>query len=381
MQELFVDTEKKLTELCRVLQDSDFIALDTEFLREKTYYAHLCLLQLATEDLIACVDPLALSDLSPLLDVLYQPSSTKIMHSARQDLEIFYDLRGALPTPLYDTQIAATLLGFGDQLGYANLVKAMLSTTLDKAHSRTDWQKRPLDTAQLRYAVDDVRYLIPIYRLQQSMLQEKGRENWLEQDFNHLADINVYAPPLDNLWKRVRGVQTLKDIQLAVLQGLCRWRELLARQLNRPRRWVVGDEVLVDLARKMPANLAALEKTRGFNSSLKKNAGAVLAEIETARALPVDQWPGDKRTKALATDKEALVDILMAIVRIRAHQNGVTPAVLATRKDLEALIMGGEDVSVLSGWRYELAGKAIYGFLSGDMQLRLLGEAITIDDV
>jgi len=379
MQELFVDTEAKLTELCQVLQESELIALDTEFLREKTYYANLCLLQLATDDVIACVDPLALPDLSPLLDVLYQTSSVKIMHSARQDLEIFYDLKGALPTPLYDTQIAATLLGFGDQLGYANLVKSMLSTVLDKAHSRTDWQKRPLDAAQLCYAMDDVRYLIPIYRLQQSTLQEKGRSNWLDQDFNHLADVNVYAPPLDNLWKRVRGVQTLKDIQLAVLQGLCRWRELLARQLNRPRRWVVGDEVLIELARKMPTNLTALEKIRGYNNSLKKNATAVLAEIQAACALPEDKWPGDQRAKSLAPDKEALADILMAIVRVRAQQNGVTPAVLATRKDLEAILMGGNNASVLSGWRYELAGKAIGGFLSGDIQIRLLGGAITIE--
>ncbi|NOZ54408.1 MAG: ribonuclease D [Gammaproteobacteria bacterium] len=381
MQELFVDTEAKLIELCCALQNSEIIALDTEFFREKTYYAQLCLLQLATEDLIACVDPLALADLSPLLDVLYQASVVKVMHSARQDLEIFYDLKGALPAPIHDTQIAATLLGFGDQLGYANLVKSMLSVVLDKSHSRTDWQKRPLDAAQLQYAMDDVRYLIPIYRLQQAMLLEKKRQHWLVSDFNQLTNIDVYAPPLETLWRRVRGVQHLKGVQLAVLQGLCRWRELLARQLNRPRRWLVSDEMLIELARKMPTDLGLLEKVRGYNNSLKKNAAAILTEIEIARALPVEKWPGDKRPLPLTADKEALLDMLMAIVRVCAQQNGVTPAVLATRKDLEAVIMGANNISVLSGWRYELAGKTIRGFLSGDMSIRLLGETITIEGV
>ena len=224
MRTLFVNDESTLAELCQLIASSDVVAMDTEFMRERTYYAQLCLIQLATDEVIACVDPLAIDDLNPLLDLLYEPKRLKILHAARQDLEIFFDLRGDVPRPVYDTQIAATLLGHGDQLGYAKLVKAMLSVNVDKDHSRTDWSKRPLDDAQIKYAENDVRHLIPMYRMQMKQLTKLGRESWLQADFDNLTDKNLYAPQKENLWKRIKGTRILKRNQLAIIQQLAVWR-------------------------------------------------------------------------------------------------------------------------------------------------------------
>ena len=178
MQEFYVDNEATLLELCERLKHCERIAFDTEFIREKTYYAQFCLLQLATDDLVACVDPLAL-DLTPLLEVLYSPDILKVMHAGRQDMEIFFDLCGKLPQPIFDTQIAASVLGYGNQVGYANLVQEVLGVSLEKAHSRTDWSRRPLDDAQREYALDDVRYLFAVHDSLDEALTQKGRGDWL----------------------------------------------------------------------------------------------------------------------------------------------------------------------------------------------------------
>ena len=365
MEELYVDSEEKLSDLCRRIESSDVIAIDTEFLREKTYYAQVCLIQIATDEVIACVDPLAISNLDPFLDLLYQPDKLKIMHSARQDLEIFFDLRGAIPQPVYDTQIAATLLGHGDQLGYAKLVKVMMSINVDKEHARTDWSQRPLDEAQIHYAMNDVRYLIPMYRQQMQRLREKGRDEWLQADFESLADINIYAPAPDQVWKRVKGSKLLKRGQLVVLQQLASWREQYAKQSNRPRKWIIPDDVLIDIARRCPTSVEAMEKIRGWNSYTKKFANDILQQIQHAKSIPEDRWPSLEHAAVLTVEQDAMVDFLMGIVRMSALKNDVTPALLATRKDLEHLVLGRKDINVLSGWRYELAGKELLEFLNG----------------
>lgn len=369
MQELFVDTESGLEELCGLLRGQPVLALDTEFLREKTYYAQLCLLQVAAEGVVACVDPLALDSLDPLLDILYDPSVIKVLHSARQDLEIFFDLRGDLPRPLFDTQIAATLQGFGDQIGYANLVQKMLGVELDKLATRTDWSQRPLEAEQLIYAEDDVRYLFRIYHQQVEQLEAKGRMDWLQEDFDALTAIENYALSANDLWKRVRGAQKLKGVQLAMLRGLATWREQRAQKSNRPRRWVLKDEVLVDIARRGPTDITGLEKIRGLEGNvIHKNGEALLEVLREARATPSENWPLRPEGQRLSPAQDALVDLLMAVLRLRAVENEVSPAVLASRKELESLVAGSTDCSVLHGWRGELAGH--------DLQAVLLGEKV-----
>ena len=379
MRTLFVNDESSLKELCQLLTESEVVAMDTEFMRERTYYAQLCLIQLATDQFIACVDPLALDDLTPLLDLLYDPGRLKILHAARQDLEIFFDLRGDLPRPIFDTQIAATLLGHGDQLGYANLVKAMMSINVDKEHARTDWSKRPLDEAQVVYAENDVRYLIPMYRQQMQQLVELGRESWLQADFENLTDKELYAPHRDNLWKRIKGTRILKRNQLAVIQQLAIWREEKAQSKNCPRKWVIPDDVMIDLARRLPSTVDAMERLRGWKSSMNKYAQALLEQINAAKQMPESEWPVLEKGVSLSVQQEALVDFLMGIVRLKAIENGVTPAVLATRKDLERLVIKQNDVAVVKGWRFELVGNDLQSFLQGSKTIRIHRDKIDLE--
>jgi len=379
MRMLFVNDETTLNELCDLLGQSDVVAMDTEFMRERTYYAQLCLIQLATDQFIACVDPLALDNLKPLLDLLYDPKRLKILHAARQDLEIFFDLTGELPRPVFDTQIAATLLGHGDQLGYAKLVKAMLSVNLDKEHSRTDWSKRPLDDEQIVYAENDVRYLIPMYRKQIEQLSVLGREDWLRADYENLTDKSLYAPHRENLWKRIKGTRILKRNQLAIIQQLAIWREEKAQNLNCPRKWVVSDDVMIELARRQPSTLEALERLRGWKGSMKKFADELLEQIRIARQLNETQWPEPESTFSMTVEQDALVDFLMGFVRLRALANDVAPAVLATRKDLERLVQNESDVPVLTGWRFELVGSDLSQFLQGNKTIHIHRNKIDIE--
>lgn len=381
MQNSIVNTQHALLSLCDKISQSNLVAIDTEFLRDKTYYGKLCLIQIATDDVITCVDPLHVENLEPLLECLYEPGILKIMHSARQDLELFYDLTGKVPQPVYDTQIAATLLGYGDQTGYAKLVKSLMSVNLDKSHARTDWSQRPLDDSQIEYALDDVRYLIPMYRKQWQMLIDKGRTSWLDDDFRRLTDLSLYCPDQDDLWTRVKGARNMKGVQLAVLQRLAIWREDLAKQLDRPRRWLLSDDMLVELAKRQPLTVAALEKIRGCNSHVKKNARKLFTVIGEAKNLPKEAWPKDNRPDNLSLEQEALVDFMMGIVRVRAMENEVTAAVLTTRKDLEKLVLGETEFEMMHGWRNELIGRELRNFLNGNETIRVQNNHIVIDSI
>jgi ribonuclease D len=376
---LFVDTEAGLSKLCEQLRGKPVLVLDTEFLREKTYYAQLCLIQVAAEGVIACVDPLAIN-IDPLLDIIYDPNVVKVMHSARQDMEILFDLRGDLPRPLFDSQVAATLMGFGEQIGYANLVQQMLGVELDKMHTRTDWSQRPLDDEQLRYAADDVRYLFTVYHQQVETLRRKGRIDWLQEDFNELTNLDAYAPPPEVLWKRVRGAQKLKSAQLAVLRGLAVWREERARKINRPRRWVLKDEVMVDIARRGPQKLADLEKIRGLEGKiLHQHGDDLLKVIADEQASDSSAWPTRPSSRRLTPAQDALVDLLMAVVRIRGAENEVSPGLLANRKAVESLVAGEVGASVLHGWRAELAGHDLQAILAGERLLRVENGQLVIE--
>jgi len=378
MEELFIDTEQELKNLCQQVEKSEVIAIDTEFLREKTFYAQLCLLQIATEDVIACIDPLAISTLDPLFELFYQPNRIKILHSARQDLEIFFDLRGEIPTPIFDTQIAATLLGYGDQIGYANLVTDMLGITIDKDYARTDWTRRPLEAAQLQYAMNDVRYLITMYHQQVQLLTQTGRETWLQEDFAKLADINLYSPKPEQLWTRIKATKNLKRSQLVVLQQLAIWREQTARQANRPRKWIVSDDVLLDVARRSPHTVADLEKIHGWNNQIRKFTDDILKAVEQAKTIPESRWPSKKSISKLSPEQEAVVDLLMAVVKACAMENAVTSTLLATRKDLELLVAGNREASICSGWRFELAGKKLIQMLNGELSVTVHGDKLNI---
>lgn len=371
MREVFIDNPEQLQHLCEELSTENVLAIDTEFLREKTYYAQLCLVQIATPHLIACIDPIQINDISPFLKILYDPQKLKVMHSARQDLELFHDLTQQVPAPLFDTQIAATLLGYGDQLGYANLVEKMLGIKLAKTHTRTDWSRRPLGQGQIEYAMDDVRYLLQVHQMQTEALEKLGRSDWLQKDFGALTDPQLYRQSMEDLWQKVRGANTLRGVQLAVLQQLAQWRERQAIAKNRPRRWIVRDDVLLEIARQLPQSTAALIKIPGSDSYVQKNADAIMAVVEQGKAIPTSRWPTTAKFNRLTPEQEAKVDLLMAVVRTRASQAHITPSVLASRKELECLVQDKKSCSVMWGWRAQLVGNELRAILDGERHVFL----------
>lgn len=370
MTVLFVDQPAQLDELCAQLAGSQWLAIDTEFLREKTYYPQLCLIQVANESVIACVDPLALSNLDPLLDLFYQPDITLVFHAARQDLELLYMLRGELPQKIFDTQLAATMLGYGDQTGYASMVKTLLNVDLDKAHSRTDWTQRPLSNAQLDYAADDVRYLRDIYLIMLESLTQQSRLSWLEEDFSALSCSKTYQSDPAIIWRKIRGAGKLKGIQLAVLEKLAIWREQKAMQRNRPRRWIIKDEIMLDMARFMPTSMEKLSGIRGYEArDIQRDGAELLQQIALAIDTPQAQWPVMTKPIPLTNQQEALIDALMALLRKYSDECSVTPSAIATRKDIERLVRGETNLPLQQGWRNEVVGHYLTDFLNGKLKL------------
>jgi ribonuclease D len=372
MTVLYIDTAQQLNQLCETLSRSDWYAVDTEFLREKTYYPQLCLIQIATDEVIACIDPIKLDNLDPLLEILYQDGKTVVFHAARQDLELLFQLRGALPASIFDTQLAATVLGYGDQIGYGSLVSQCLNVELDKAHSRTDWSLRPLSDAQLDYAADDVRYLCQLYQLMSEQLETKQRRSWLNEDFAELSKPELYQAELMSIWKKIKGAGRLKPSQLVVLQYLAAWREQEAIKRNKPRRWIIKDEVMLDMARFSPETIQQLAKIRGFEGrDADRHGKAILQAIQTAKAVDREHWPQIKKPKPLSSQQDAIVDCLMALLRRSCDQQSITPAAVAGRKDIESLVRGDEDTPLLHGWRFEIVGHELCDFLQGSTSIKV----------
>lgn len=366
----FVDTPQALAEVCAALQGSAWITLDTEFIRERTYYPQLCLIQVANESVIACIDPLALPDLAPLEALLADPQVLKVLHAASQDLEIFYHRMGRVPAPVFDTQVAASVLGLGEQVGYGRLVQELLGVELDKSHARTDWSRRPLEPEQLRYAADDVRYLLALYPRMRTELEARQRTEWMLDDLAALTDPARYAPAPEEAWRRIRGMQTLSPQQLAALKLLAAWRERRAERADKPRKWILQDEVLLEIARRGPRDEQSLAKLRGLEEGALRRLGEEILELlEQARRLPESQWPQLPPRRELAAEQDALVDALMALLRAAAQENQISPAAVATRKDLERLVCGEEDLDLLKGWRGRLAGKRLAAFLRGESEM------------
>jgi len=366
----YIDTDADLEQACHDLADQPYLAVDTEFIREKTYYPVLCLIQLASPTHCFCIDPLALPDLSPLRNLLLDERITKVFHAARQDLEILGLAFGKLPAPVFDTQIAASLLGLGDQLGYANLVKHFLQVQLSKGHARTDWERRPLSKEQIEYAADDVRYLIELFPSMRQKLVDLGRLDWLQEDFADLTRPELYQNNPDQQWQRVSGIQKLKGAQLAILQELAGWREQQAQHQDKPRKWIISDDVLLVLALQAPREITQLERIRGINSGLVQRHGqTLLGLVEKGQSRPKQDWPQLSRRKTLSPAQEALLDASMAIVRLHSAKHQINHSALCSRHDLESIIGGDRQNALLHGWRRGIAGQAVLNFLKGQTSL------------
>jgi len=367
-----ITTDEDLLAFCEQVGKYDLLAIDTEFMREKTYYAKLCLIQVATPSMAVCIDPFCIKDLAPLLEILFHGQNVKIFHSARQDLEIFYDNWQKIPEPLFDTQVAATLLGYPDQIGYANLVQNLLDVHLDKTASRTDWSQRPLTDEQISYALDDVRYLVQLYPLMQKQLDEFGRLEWLDDDFNDLTNPKLYSKSPEESWKRVSGHGKLRAKQLVILKQLASWREETARLRDKPRKWIINDDILHAIIRQPPDTIEKLSRVRGINTSLVQKDGTEIVKlIATARDIPESKWPSIKPQVRLTPDEDALADIMMTYLKYIAAAEKISPSALATRKEIEKLARGEHDIPLLNGWRKQLAGDALIELLDGKRSLRV----------
>ena len=373
----YIDQHEDLVSLCTALSTEKWICLDTEFIREKTYYPQLCLIQVGVPGRIACIDPLAIKDLSPLRAILADTTITKVFHAASQDMEILHYRLGLTPQPIFDTQIAASLMGMGDQVGYGRLVEDLLKVQLDKSHSRTDWSLRPLDPEQINYAADDVRYLRDIYLHQLQWLSDKGRLDWLHDDFEHMTDPARYQPKPEQMWRRIKGNQRLKPVQLMNLKKVAEWRELRAIDADRPRRWILKDEVMLEIARRAPSSLNELSRVRGLEEGMVKRHGDVLLNlIKDAQGTPRGEWPELEKRQRLSEDQEVIVELLMAELRLSALEASISPQAIATRKQLEQLTSGRRDVDLLDGWRLELVGQRLLDLLEGKTALGICSRQV-----
>lgn len=354
-------------------KSSSVLAIDTEFLREKTYYAKLCLLQMATDDEVVVVDPFAVKSLKGLACLLEDQGIMKLFHAGGQDLEILYREIGVLPKPVFDTQIAAALLGHTLQVGYGVLVHSLCGVSLKKTDSFTDWSRRPLSDSQLEYAADDVIYLREMYWIMKDKLEEKGRLAWLENDFAELSDPARYCEDPRLRYKRLKRVSCLSRCQLSAAREVAAWRETEARKRNVPRKWVLTDEQLVEACKREARTIDELFMVRGMRERVAtREARIVVSLISKGLDLPSEEWPEFDKSSKNEPNVDAQLDLMTALVRLRAKENDIAMQALASHSDL-ALVARGytSGVDVLRGWRRAMVGEELLDLISGKLALSL----------
>jgi len=376
----YIDNNAGLVRFCAGIGEATYCVIDTEFIRESTYYPELALIQIASGDQLACVDPLAITEFEPLAALLVKPDLLKVFHSPSQDLEILYQKFAAVPAPVFDTQIAAAVLGYNHQISYADLVQQITGVTLDKKHTRANWLRRPLSLDELNYAMDDVRHLIAVYEALKQKLDSTRRSSWIEKDLVAMSEPENYQVDKSQLWRRLKGVLKLKDEKLQIASDLCRWREELAQQQNRPRRWIAKDDALVEIARQKPEDFEDLARIPELSEKTARRHGEELLKI-VAHAKTVDsaQWPQHDKLRNLNKQQLALGDSLMALCRKIADQNQIALATLATRKDIDSLIVNRKSSRLTQGWRFSMAGEQLLEFIHDQSAISVDNEDHKLD--
>jgi ribonuclease D len=352
-----ITTHEELTAAAAQLCSAQAFAVDTEFLRERTYRAELCLIQVATPAQAACIDPLCLTDLSALAQPLCLASTVKVMHACRQDLEVLHPAAGAV-TPVFDTQVAAALAGAPAQVGYADLVRRTLQCDLAKAHTRTDWSSRPLSPEQIEYALDDVRYLLPLKAHLEDEISRLNRTSWLAEELAGLGSADDFAVDPERAWLRIKGMQRLDPARTHLLQHLAAWRERRAISRNRPRGWILHDTALREIVLRVPRTPAQLAVIEELPPSVLKHCGAELLECVRAAGISDPPPPPMARTRPDPA-RAALTRKLVTLNQSIAQELNMSPEVLTTRRELEQLADGGRDLAVLRGWRRAVVGERL----------------------
>ena len=370
-----------LTALCQRLANEEFVTVDTEFMRERTYYPELCLVQLAGETEVAIVDTVSDGlDLGPLGELLANPAVTKVFHAARQDVEIFVQRFDAVPVRLFDTQVAAMVAGFGDQAGYDSLVSSLTGGSIDKAHRFSDWAARPLSPAQMTYAAADVTWLRLVYRRLRARLEEEGRLGWVAEEMAILTNPNTYRIDPDTAWERL-NLRGYNRRFIALVRTIAAWREREALRINIPRQRLLKDETLMEIAAIAPTSPEALSRARGITRGFAEGrTGASLLDAVAATAeLPELSLPQLPRQRETVKPSAALVQLLKVLLAARCEENAVAPKLIASSDDIDRIASEDEpDVAALHGWRRTVFGDDAIALRDGRVALGVDGRRIRL---
>lgn len=380
-----ITTQDELAAVVAELGKSEFVTIDTEFIRETTFWPELCLIQMAAPGVDALVDPLAPGlDLAPFFALMADPNVTKVFHAARQDIEIIFHLGGLIPAPVFDTQVAAMVCGFGDSVSYDQLVQKVTGVHIDKSSRFTDWRHRPLSEKQLVYALADVTHLIDVYLHLKAELERENRGHWLNEEMRTLTARETYDPHPEDAWKRLK-MRLRKPQELAVVQAVATWREREARERNVPRGRVLKDDAIFEVAQQQPRDAAALGRLRTTPRGWERSttASALLAVVNGALDMPKDQMPRLPKMQQQPEGTSAAAELLKVLLRLVAEKEGVAAKVLASSDDIDRLAAEGEkaDVQALHGWRREVFGQQALRLVRGEIALRFDRRRIAVFEV
>ena len=375
------DLETAITQLAK----SEFVTVDTEFIRETTFWPELCLIQIASPDTTALIDPLAPGiDLKPFFELMADEKVLKVFHAARQDIEIIFHLGDLIPHPVFDTQIAAMVCGFGDSVSYDQLVQRITGTQLDKSSRFTDWRHRPLSDKQLDYALADVTWLRDVYLDLQGRLDARQRSNWVKEEMDVLTSRDTYDLHPENAWTRLK-MRVRKPIELAVLQHVAAWREREARERNVPRGRVLKDDAIYEIAQQQPRDTTALGRLRTTPKGWERSssAAALLAAVNAALAIPKEDLPKVPRQSQPSEGANAAAEILKVLLRIIAEKEGVAPKIIASGDDIDRIAAEGEkaEVEALTGWRREVFGEKALRLIRGELGIRFQNRRINVFEI
>ena len=355
-----ITESNKLAEACNRLTNEKFLSIDTEFMREKTYYPQLCLIQIAGEKEAIIIDALAKDiSLNPVLELMENKTITKVFHACRQDMEIFYNLNHKIPSPIFDTQIGAMVCGYGESIGYDKLVRQITGIQIDKSSRFTDWSYRPLSKQQLSYALSDVTHLRTVFEALSSQLEKSGRIKWLEEEFKTVLNPETYNTPLDKSWKRLK-VKTGKPRFLILIKELCAFREREAQNRNVPRNRVIRDDILLDIAARSPKSANDLAKVRNLTTQFSqgKLGESILRVVEAANQISDSDAPRLEKSDYFQHQKSALVDLLKVLLKLKSENFNVAQKLIANSTDLEAIANNNKaNVLALTGWRKDIFGE------------------------
>ncbi len=371
-----ITTTDGLAAFCKPLADAEFVAVDTEFMRERTYWPKLCLAQVAGPEDAAAIDTLADGmDLSPLDELMANPKVLKVFHAARQDLEIFYLRMNRVPQPLFDTQVAAMVCGHGEAASYESLATKLAKARIDKSSRFTDWSRRPLSERQITYALSDVTHLRVVYEKLRRQLDKSGRLPWIAEEMAVLNDPGTYRADPDLAWRRLKPRGASPRL-LGILKEIAAWRERTAQRIDIPRQRLLRDEQLLEIASHAPKTIEELAMTRGLGRGFAEGwqGREILEAIERARKLPESELPTRDKPPEQLRAPSAVVDLLRTLLRLKAEQAGVAARLVASADELDRLAAGKRDVHVLNGWRHEIFGREALDLIDGRLALALEGE-------